>query len=557
MSKVRVDTLSTLDDQFHVDVLDLIHAREYIGEIQSQGSSTWSLLNAPYPVNAQVFWDNKQWIALRANSVPPAEGEDWSAIKLTATLDVGTTRNTVTAGDDQRVVGAFQRDNVKQVEGESTTDVMSQKASTDNFGQPTMTSDAVLVHTDNSIAATGIVSKLGLEVGDVIEVDNDDLRSGYLKPLGQTAGAVYQLATNGNDVYAVNYSGKIIMKRTNGEGLFEKIEGVTALDWIGICFIGNQMYAANYLGRIYSVNEATGVAEIASPTNRNWRNLTTDGTYIYAGEELTGIIHKIDPITKTEVAVVPTLTFSNVQGLVYSPIDNSLYAGTGTGSQPIRKLVNMTGVWIDVSTEKRPWSGASYYNGKVYFSDFDGQVWKENDAGDDFELFSKKPVGGTAVRGGNIIVNDILYRALFDKDIYTTTIIKKDLFTVESIVSDDKIIVNYAHAFGAGTKSLWNQTLSAAKFKRIAKWYNAPIGLGQAWANFPVPNGTYWTNTNQRPVMLLQASTVSIYTTVKLVGLPEILIAQATSADIVENSMILGTGDACKSTKVSSCYLLV
>jgi len=80
MSKVRVDTISTLDDQFHVDVLDLIHVREDISEIQSQGSSTWSLLNAPCPVNAQVYHGGKQWLSMRENSVEPVEGEDWSEI---------------------------------------------------------------------------------------------------------------------------------------------------------------------------------------------------------------------------------------------------------------------------------------------------------------------------------------------------------------------------------------------------------------------------------------------------------------------------------------------
>lgn len=395
--------------------------------------------------------------------------------------------------------------NILTTTGQSTQFPMTQKAVTDAFGQPTMTSNADLDRTDNSIVATGIVPKLGLEIGDVIEVDNDNLRSGYLKPLGHTTlGSVYQFAAKGNDVYAVTYTGGTILKQTNGEGLFEKIEGVPAYAWVGICFIGNQMYAAHHEGRIYSVDEETGVVDIVSPTNQNWHDLTTDGTHIYGCLSNSGIIIKVDPITKTQEYVVPTSPYGANRGLVYSPIDNSLYVGVDSGAHPIRKLVNMTGAWIDVSTEKRTWGSASYYNGKVYFSDWAGQVWKENDAGDDFELFSKVPSGSPVGEGSQIIVNDILYKTQNGGDIYTTSIIKKDLFTVESIVSDDKIIVNYAHAFGAGSKSLWSQTLNATKFKRIAKWFNAPIGLGQEWlvvTGSRVANTTY-TNTTGRSIQL-------------------------------------------------------
>ena len=377
---------------------------------------------------------------------------------------------------------------------------------------PSMTSNAVLNHTDNSIVATGIVTELGLEVGDVIEIDNDNLQ-GYLKPLGQTVGDFYQFATKGNDVYVVSRAAKTIMKQTNGEGLFEKIEGVAALAWCGICFIGNQMYASVDNGRIYSVDEATGTVDVVNSPTQYWYDLTTDGTHIYGCLGNSGTIYKVNPITKTQEAVVPTSPYANVRGLVYSPIDNSLYIGAGGGTQPIRKLVNMTGEWIDVSTAMGPWSSASYYNGKVYFSDHVGQVWKENDAGNNFELFSKKPVGSPDGPGGNIIVNDVLYKSQLDGDIYTTSIIKKDLFTVESIVSDDEIIVNYAHAFGAGTKSLWHQTLSDVKFKRIAKWYNAPLGMGQDWVDVTTSRSrdiTYTNTTGRSLYVLANISSVAV-----------------------------------------------
>ena len=51
---------------------------EALGQVQVQGSATWSADGAPYPINAQVYHNGKQWISLRANSVEPTEGADWA-----------------------------------------------------------------------------------------------------------------------------------------------------------------------------------------------------------------------------------------------------------------------------------------------------------------------------------------------------------------------------------------------------------------------------------------------------------------------------------------------
>lgn len=56
------------------------------------------------------------------------------------------------------------------------------------------------------------------------------------------------------------------------------------------------------------------------------------------------------------------------------------------------------------------------------------------------------------------------------------------LHTVESIADDDTIIVNYEHRNGAGSLSVVDETTNVT-IKRIAKWFNAPLGLGQAWVD--------------------------------------------------------------------------
>lgn len=58
------------------------------------------------------------------------------------------------------------------------------------------------------------------------------------------------------------------------------------------------------------------------------------------------------------------------------------------------------------------------------------------------------------------------------------------LFTVESITDANSIIVNYEHAGNRadGSLKLADETATVT-ITRVAKWYNAPLGLGQAWAN--------------------------------------------------------------------------
>jgi hypothetical protein len=58
------------------------------GQIQVQGAASWSAEVAPYPINAQVYHNDKQWIALRANSVEPVEGADWTEFSVEK-YDVG------------------------------------------------------------------------------------------------------------------------------------------------------------------------------------------------------------------------------------------------------------------------------------------------------------------------------------------------------------------------------------------------------------------------------------------------------------------------------------
>ncbi len=87
---------------------------EALGQVQVQGAASWSPDGTPYPVNAQVYHDGKHWLALRANSVEPVEGEDWSAVmpqKAVSDLFASSTlreniKVTVGAGGDFPTINA-------------------------------------------------------------------------------------------------------------------------------------------------------------------------------------------------------------------------------------------------------------------------------------------------------------------------------------------------------------------------------------------------------------------------------------------------------------------
>jgi len=77
----------------------------------------------------------------------------------------------------------------------------------------------------------------------------------------------------------------------------------------------------------------------------------------------------------------------------------------------------------------------------------------------------------------------------------TGTASNNKLFTVEVITDSGNVIVNQAHAGGTTTKSLVDETVSAT-VTLLTKWFNAPIGLGQGWANVTSSRTTGVVETN-------------------------------------------------------------
>jgi len=85
------------------------------------------------------------------------------------------------------------------------------------------------------------------------------------------------------------------------------------------------------------------------------------------------------------------------------------------------------------------------------------------------------------------------------------------LHTVESITNNDLIIVNYEHAGNRanGSLKLADKTTTVT-ITRIAKWFNAPIGLGQAWVDVTatrVRSTTYTNDTSRAITVIINSAT--------------------------------------------------
>ena len=76
-------------------------------------------------------------------------------------------------------------------------------------------------------------------------------------------------------------------------------------------------------------------------------------------------------------------------------------------------------------------------------------------------------------------------------------------FTVEVITDANNIIVNQVHANKGTSKNVVARVGdSGVTVKLLAKWYNAPLGLGQKMVNFPLAVNTTRKNLTGRPILL-------------------------------------------------------
>jgi hypothetical protein len=87
----------------------------------------------------------------------------------------------------------------------------------------------------------------------------------------------------------------------------------------GVCFVGNEFWVSRWATDTLYRLDATGafLQKFTVSGVTGVRSLTTDGTFIYAGQN-TNSIAKIDPTTKTVVSTI-TAPVTNVRSLTFDP----------------------------------------------------------------------------------------------------------------------------------------------------------------------------------------------------------------------------------------------
>lgn len=110
-------------------------------------------------------------------------------------------------------------------------------------------------------------------------------------------------------------------------------------------------------------------------------------------------------------------------------------------------------------------------------------------------------------------------------------------FTVEVITNANNIIVNAAHANGTTSKSLKDEAKAGVTAGLLAKWYNAPVGLGQAWQAVAGSRafGTAYTNSTGRPIYVYVTQGALTGPTTLRTHVDGLLLAEAISSSANRN----------------------
>jgi hypothetical protein len=117
------------------------------------------------------------------------------------------------------------------------------------------------------------------------------------------------------------------------------------------------------------------------------------------------------------------------------------------------------------------------------------------------------------------------------------------LHTIETITDANNVIVNEAHKNGAGSLSLVDETATVT-IKRIAKWYNAPLGEGQAWQDLTASRsaGVTYTNTTGRAIFISIRPSAAVGTTIIVVDGVDVAYAAYTTAISSNFSVVVPDG---------------
>jgi len=117
------------------------------------------------------------------------------------------------------------------------------------------------------------------------------------------------------------------------------------------------------------------------------------------------------------------------------------------------------------------------------------------------------------------------------------------LHTIETITDANNVIVNEAHKNGAGSLSLVDETATVT-IKRIAKWYNAPLGEGQAWQDLTASRsaGVTYTNTTGRAIFISIRPSAAVGNPIIVVDGVDVAYAASSTSNSSNFSVVVPDG---------------
>lgn len=126
--------------------------------------------------------------------------------------------------------------------------------------------------------------------------------------------------------------------------------------------------------------------------------------------------------------------------------------------------------------------------------------------------FNQPSIAGNATLTGidnKLVMTNIVPGIKLEKgdviEIEITSLAYKKLHTVESIINPNELIVNYEHCGSRGNGSLKLPDYTGqVTINRVAKWFNAPTGLGQAFVSLSSKRtyGVDYYNTSGRSISI-------------------------------------------------------
>jgi len=204
-----------------------------------------------------------------------------------------------------------------------------------------------------------------------------------------------------------------------------------------------------------------------------------------------------------DCALFVTLLYSQTSNFSIT-MDKLGYArfGTASGFTPV-KLITQTGAFRWKDTDGITYSGTPKINTELAKPKFTGKIKTEKAMNkvifydeDDEVVNPVNAIAGLEI--GDVVC--IKYEG-YDK-----------LHTVE-LLEAGYMIVNYEHCDtrGKGSLMLEDKTNVSATVELLTKWFNAPVGLGQAWVNVTVSRAlsTNYSNTTGRPIQVFVATYLS------------------------------------------------